>query len=208
MGNVIYDGGYLGVSGPVDDLLPSEEKNTSFASVYNCFLSKITDDMYLELTPEDTLKDLQNLLLNAIPGFEFPRINLNRYIIETVEIAQDLITTNDFVVGSTVEGIYLVERSYFEAKLTQEEINIVALLMLEGWIQRQVSSIEVTRQKYGGTDFKMTSQANHLSKLLSLLAEIQRQSLHMQRLYKRRRVDPETGRLISNWSVFRGLSGK
>jgi hypothetical protein len=100
----------------------------------------------------------------------------------------------------------LIERSYFEAKLSQEEINILALLMLEGWVQRQVSSIEITRQKYSGVDFKMTSQANHLSKLLSLLAETQRQSLHMQRLYKRRRVDPETGRIQSNWSMFRGVS--
>jgi hypothetical protein len=53
--------------------------------------------------------------------------------------------------------------------------------------------------KYSGTDFKMTSQANHLAKLLTLLAETQRQSLHMQRLYKRRRVDSE-GNIRSNWS--------
>jgi hypothetical protein len=33
--------------------------------------------------------------------------------------------------------------------------------------------------KYSGTDFKMTSQANHLAKLLTLLAETQRQSHHM-----------------------------
>ena len=51
--------------------------------------------------------------------------------------------------------------------------------MMEAWLQRQVTSIENIRQKYSGTDFKMTSQANHLSKLLSLLAEVQRQSLHM-----------------------------
>jgi hypothetical protein len=31
---------------------------TPFEKVYNCFLNKITDDMYLELTPEDTVKDL------------------------------------------------------------------------------------------------------------------------------------------------------
>ena len=49
---------------------------TQFTTVYNRFLGKITDDMYLELTPEDTIRDLQNLLLDAIPGFEFPRCNL------------------------------------------------------------------------------------------------------------------------------------
>jgi division protein CdvB (Snf7/Vps24/ESCRT-III family) len=42
--------------------------------------------------------------------------------------------------------------------------------------------------KYSGTDFKMTSQANHLAKLLALQKEIERQSLHMQRLYKRRKL--------------------
>jgi len=53
--------------------------------------------------------------------------------------------------------------------------------------------------KYSGSDFKFTSQANHLAKLLTLLAECQRQSHHMQRLYKRRRTDPETGLIESNW---------
>jgi len=46
---------------------------TRFTAVYNCFLGKITDDLYIELTPEDTLRDLQALLLNCIPEFEFPR---------------------------------------------------------------------------------------------------------------------------------------
>jgi len=31
---------------------------TLFGSVYNRFLGKITDDLYMELTPEDTIKDL------------------------------------------------------------------------------------------------------------------------------------------------------
>ena len=47
----------------------------------------------------------------------------------------------------------------------------------------------------------MTSQANHLGKLLNLLSETQRQSKYMQRLYKRRRTD-ENGFIKSNWSVF------
>jgi hypothetical protein len=46
---------------------------TKFVKVYDRFLGKITDDMYLELTPEDTVRDMRTLLLDAIPGFEFPR---------------------------------------------------------------------------------------------------------------------------------------
>jgi len=51
----------------------------------------------------------------------------------------------------------IVEKSYFAATLTAEEINILALLMKQGWVQRQVTSVENTRMKYSGSDFKMTS---------------------------------------------------
>ena len=184
---------------------------TQFTTVYNRFLSKITDDMYMELTPEDTIKDLQKLLINAIPGFEFPRKNLNDYILLIDKIPQSELTEEDFVIGivwgelpedNTTPSHVLVEKSYFQSELTTEEINILAILMMEAWIQRQVTSIENTRMKYSGSDFKMTSQANHLSKLLSLLSETQRQSLHLQRLYRRRRLN-EKGNYESNWSVFR-----
>ena len=184
---------------------------TQFTTVYNRFLGKITDDMYLELTPEDTIRDLQNLLLDAIPGFEFPRCNLYDNHIEIVQVQEDLITKEDFVIGvvwneensnelSEIPKV-LVERSYFNADLSEEEINILALLMKQGWVQRQVTSIENTRMKYSGSDFKMTSQANHLSKLLSLLEESRRDSFHMQRLYKRRKMT--NSGYQSNWSVLR-----
>jgi hypothetical protein len=54
---------------------------TNFTDIYNRFLGKITDDMYVELTPQDTIKDLRNLLIDAIPNFEFPRRNLADYSI-------------------------------------------------------------------------------------------------------------------------------
>ena len=192
---------------------------TSFTAVYNRFLNKITDDMYMELTPADTVKDLQRLLIDAIPGFEFPRKNLNNYTIDIETIREDEITEDDFVIGilwdDLIDGeeqvpLAVVEHSTFNDNLTSEEINILAILMMIGWVQRQVTSIENTRMKYTGADFKMTSQANHLSKLLTLLAECQRQSHHMQRLYRRRRPSTEddlkektTGPFASNWDVLR-----
>ena len=186
---------------------------TLFTAVYNRFLGKITDDLYLELTPEDTLKDLQNLLINALPSFEFPRKNLYDYTIEVVELEEGEVTEDDFIIaiswGSLEDSLsstpkVLVDRSRFHSELTPEEINILAIIMKEGWIQRQVTSIEHTRMKYSGPDFKMTSQANHLQKLLTTLAECRRDSLHMQRLYKRRKLG-ENG-YESNWSSLRGSS--
>lgn len=181
---------------------------TSFVQVYNYFLGKITDDMYMELTPEDTIKDLRTLLIDAIPGFEFPRKNLEDYVLETLVIDEDLVEDGDFIIGivwdDLEDGEYpkaqaLIERSHFNTELTREEMNILAILMMIGWLQRQITSIENTRMKYSGSDFKFTSQANHLAKLLSLLSETQRQSHHMQRLYKRRRPD-ENGLFESNWT--------
>jgi hypothetical protein len=58
--------------------------------------------------------------------------------------------------------------------------------------------------KYSGSDFKMTSQANHLSKLLALLEESRRDSFHMQRLYKRRKL--ADGGYKSNWSSLMEVS--
>lgn len=165
--------------------------------------------MYVELTPQDTIRDLRNMLIDAIPGFEFPRHDLYDYEIKTEVKNQDMLDDDDFVLGVLWDELesdilddappVMVEHSTFAATLTSEEINILAILMMCGWVQRQVTSIENTRMKYSGSDFKMTSQANHLSKLLSLLNECHRQSHHMQRLYKRRKISDD-GTYQSNWS--------
>ena len=184
---------------------------TQFTEIYNRFLGKITDDMYVELTPEDTIKDLRNLLIDAIPGFEFPRKRLSDYMIDQEIKPEDEVVDGEFIIGllwdDTIEDddmgkapLVLVEKSVFTADLNSEEINILAILMMCAWVQRQLTSIENTRMKYSGSDFKMTSQANHMAKLQSLLGECQRQSHHMQRLYKRRKINRLDGNYRSNWA--------
>jgi hypothetical protein len=155
------------------------EEKTLFSEIYDCFFGKITEDMYLELTHQDTFRDCQSILLNAIPFFEFPRFALYEYTVAEV---------NDGV-----------DNSYYNMKLSQEEINILALLMKQEWLNRQINSIELIRQKYYGSDFKMTSQANHLAKLNELADRNLKESMHMQRLYKRRKTE-DNGRISSNWS--------
>lgn len=145
---------------------------TSFETIIDRFLGKITDDMYLELTPEDTIRDAKQFLVDAIPYFEFPRFALYDYNEELEE---------------------------YNVDLTDEEINILALLMKTAWLERQINSVENTRMKYSGSDFKMTSQANHLSKLIQLKHENVRESTHAQRLYKRRKFNAD-GTISSNWS--------
>lgn len=165
---------------------PIQGDPTTFEEIYDRFFGKITDDMYLEWTKEDTQKDMYNILMDAIPGFEFPRFPLYDFTEVDVEDEETGIVT-------TVPA--------FSAHLTSEEINILAILMYNTWLQRQVASIENTRMKYSGSDFKMTSQANHLQKLMTLKQEAERQDHHMQRLYKRRKLIDNNGSYKSNWST-------
>lgn len=145
---------------------------TTFETIIDKFLGKVTDDLYLEMTPEETIQDAKQFLLDAIPYFEFPRFALYDY---DEELEQ------------------------YNIELTAEEINILAILMKIAWLNRQIDSVEVTRMKYSGSDFKFTSQANHLSKLLQSKTEAVRESTHAQRLYKRRKFNKD-GTVASNWS--------
>ena len=49
---------------------------TLFSNIYSVFFSKITDDMYMELTKEETEKIVKDLFKNALHYFEFPRVNI------------------------------------------------------------------------------------------------------------------------------------
>lgn len=142
---------------------------TKFSAIYNRFLDKITDDLYVELTPGDTLRDMRRLLINVLPEFEFPRKNLYDYVVDTKVVDESEVEPSDFVIGTVwneMDGeiVYcdetpeiVIDNSYFNEDLTQEEIYILAILMMNAWLQRQITSIENTRMKYSGTDFKMTS---------------------------------------------------
>ena len=54
--------------------------------------------------------------------------------------------------------------------------------------------------KYSGTDFKFTSQANHMQKLLTIKKDYEREGFHLQRLYKRRIVDKD-GNIRSRMNI-------
>jgi hypothetical protein len=107
------------------------------------------------------------MLIDAIPGFEFPRHNLYDYIIQTEVKDEDKVLSTDFILGMLWDEMLednqdsapkvVVEKSEFAAELTSEEINILAILMMQAWVQRQVTSIENVRMKYSGSDFKLTS---------------------------------------------------
>lgn len=110
---------------------------TPFSDVYNNFLSKITDDMYMELTLQDTEKILYELLVTAVPKFQFPRQDLSYQQIQ-------------------VEGQYEEQTIWaFVNKLTQQEINIISTYMIVEWVGQQLASVENTRMKYSGSNLAL-----------------------------------------------------
>lgn len=135
---------------------------TPYTTVYDSFMSKITDDMYLEISPEETILLQKELFESAIHWFEFPRFNSSA-------------RNND----------------EFTIDLTPEEVNIISTYMVVEWLGQQLATIELTRMKYSGTDFKFTSQANHMAKLSALKDQYIKDGFHLQRLYKRRKANKD-----------------
>jgi hypothetical protein len=136
--------------------------NTDFNTIYNCFYSKITDDMYMELDKNQTEAMTEELFDRALPWFEFPRVNIYDFNRET---------------------------KCYNIELSMEEINIIAVYMVVAWLTQQLVSVENIRMKYSGSDFKFTSQANHMARILTLKKDFEREGFHLQRLYKRRKAD-------------------
>ena len=160
-----------------------KNKTTSFKDIIDVFYSLVTDDMYLEWSKEETAADITNILVAALPQFEFPRFNVFDY----TEVAVD--DDEDY--------------GYFNSVLTPEEINILARLMYIEWLNRQILNTDVVRQKYSSKDFSLTSQASHLKTLLSAKTNYENKCKSLQRLYKRR-IITENG-VIPNYD---GLGGR
>ena len=115
----------------------------------------------MEMTQEDTLEILEEILLAALPHFEFPR-------------EKDLFDLD------------LVNKT-FTTKLSLEEMMIIRQYMISEWIGQQLATIDLIRQKYSGSDFKFTSQASHIKQLVALKKEYETKGFHLQRVYCRRK---------------------
>ena len=158
-------------------------KTTPFSIIYDSFLSRVTSDMYMEMTELDTLEMLQDLLINAIPRFEFPRFDIFDYELGYIDV-DEYCGIESF--GEIVPATFWVG-GFFNAELTQEEINILSLSMVVEWLGQQLATTENMKMKYSGSDFKFTSQANHMAKIKVMMDAYRQECFHLQRLYKRRK---------------------
>jgi hypothetical protein len=157
---------------------------TSVTKVYDAFLARITAD---EWTLEEELaiveRDWQELLKMAIFRFKYPRVDLE---IEAISPAAE---DKDQLV-----------RYQFKNDLTNDEIQILAMLMKHEWIKRCIASWENVRQLYSDKDISF-SQANFLDKLNNLESAVSLEIHKAMGIYDRSRGK-------SPAEKFRKLAGK
>ena len=65
------------------------------------------------------------------------------------------------------------EQDGFANELSDEEIEILANLMVVEWLRPHVNNLELLKQALTPKDFKLTSQANHLKELQTLRRDTQ-----------------------------------
>lgn len=161
---------------------------TSFELIYSAFLSKVTDDMYADTwTEQDVLNDLENILIAAIPRFRYPRFPIFDYVKRIYD-----------------EENVVIKEGFFNAILSPDEIQILSDLMICEWMVRQIATTENTRQSvYSSSDFKQSSQANHMDKLTKLHKHFLAEAKLSQDLYGRRKQD-EKGYMRPNFSRLGG----
>lgn len=167
---------------------------TSLDKIYDDFLSRITEDMYMEITPEQTRGMLFKLLKQAIPWFEFPKQSLD--FVDSDGTVQ--------IITSDIQPEYDV---FIEGDLTIEEIGIIGTYMVAAWLGQQLANIDLVRQHYTGADFKLTSQASHLQKVSKLKKDYEDQGFHLQRLYSRREKDENNKTKSTMGSIMESSTG-
>lgn len=135
---------------------------TTFDELESQFFGVITDDMFLELTKSDTEQIVDEILIEALPWFKFPK---NKNILDIDQ-----------------------KNRCFKCDLNELEKAIIVKYMQMIWLQQQIYTIDNIRQKYSGSDFRFTSQASHLKQLLALKAETEREGYHLQSDYSRKKL--------------------
>ncbi len=115
---------------------------TPYKTVFKAFLRRINDPFFGEARQYLAEIDLIALLNQAILDFEFPKV--------------DLTDKND-------------RAKKFNIELNFYVIEILASLMANNWMKRQLFDVELLRQTMSPLEFQRYSQANHISTLVSLL---------------------------------------
>ncbi len=161
------------------------EEITLFSTVYEFFLGKITDDMYVSLGQEDAYADMEQMLLEGVNKFSFPKINLRNY---------DLSYADD----------YNLSKGKFNVVLGIGELDILTDYMVISWVKRQIAHCRLVEMNYSGADAKVLNTKSQIEALTGMSNFFTKEVAKKVRLYSNTTVD-EDG--MSRHSIL-ALSGK
>ncbi len=114
--------------------------STPYSVIDSSFLNKITDDLLLTIDEEDLEQIIDMFRISA--SIKFKQCSK--------------LTDRD------------EENRKYNSTLTDEEIEILANLMVLEWLKQRINSIEVLKQTMSTRDYNFYSQANHIESLLKL----------------------------------------
>ena len=129
---------------------------TPYTAVFDAYFAKVKDDIYQVMDAEELEMELIKVLEAALPRFLYPKVDLS-----------------------------LRDATGFTETLTNEEIQIIASLMLLVWIEARLTDVEVTRQVFRDHDFQLTSQASHLRALMALKSDLKTSCRDLMHAYSK-----------------------
>lgn len=121
---------------------------TDYSTVFESFLSKISDPLYSVLEVELLEKDLTSIMNRAILAFPYSKV--------------DIRDKDD-------------EAQTFGVELGLDEVELLAEIMAYVWLKRELQNVDNLRQYMTTKDFNTYSQANHINALNNTLRNMEQQ---------------------------------
>lgn len=129
---------------------------TTYETIYNRALSKITDYELASLPEYDLEEMLHGYLLSSIAKFR--------------KCKNDLKDRDD-------------ENKTFNVDLEDEEIEILSIMIVREWLQPQVQSTLLTKQIFSGKEQNYYSQSAHIKELIEMDARLKVEAQKLMRDY-------------------------
>lgn len=128
---------------------------TSYENIYSRFLPKITDYSFLNLSDAEVEDHLETFLKSSIIKF--------RYC--------DKLSERDELIKQFTED------------LTDEEIEILSILMCVEYLTPKLLTDDLLKQKLNSKDYSLYSQANHVKEIRGLRDVFQQEANNLMILY-------------------------